>query len=618
MRAESISLTSAEPTDDKAAARYRSDFLGSVEKPWRPSPLPVSEIPAAQQALAAFDAYLRPQDWEDNGRAMRAIAALLSYYRQPDRAPDLEASVAEQWGEDVEDYPLWAVQEACRIWRREPDNRRGPHPGEFRAICEALVSKARQQRDRLRRCLEMPPLLSAPIPLTAEERTALEELRRSERMAELARFEEIKANLLAEGKWPGRTAGPAPTCDTTPTDDAKNIHCPSALTPAACRISGSGEEAFSPGMPNPACPESVGVPASPEQPAATQAEGTASGPWTSDRTPEVTFCGDGGIAEPSDQACLTHQGWLGKPPLSRQQSLYTTQTYEKKPLKQHFEFADTRRMRGDLHSPFSARLFGDDEIDTGLAWKVWPAGDLLPRQVTSGALLPDWVKERGVSVAGSPPPVKRPESRWSFRALLPGHPPMVWPRPGLPICIRGWPLRSSLSRRCRRWNLSSPGRKAEAPPSESPAEDCFLQASAENRPSKGCAPIFRTFVDGVGKGRAGFDRFRPGSMFGSADFRIGDGLTIRRSRRLDFVGIPGRDQDEVESRPPCRDQARIGCPAEVVRQRVRLFSCRNTGYARGRSGWRRAAGKPNLQHLHLEQELGQITRHLGRRIRVGA
>ena len=72
LRAESISLTSAEPTDDKAAARYRSDFLGTVEKPWRPSPLPVSEIPAAQQALAAFDAYLRPQNLTIAGVPTRA------------------------------------------------------------------------------------------------------------------------------------------------------------------------------------------------------------------------------------------------------------------------------------------------------------------------------------------------------------------------------------------------------------------------------------------------------------------------------------------------------------------------------------------------------------------
>ena len=550
LRAESISLTSAEPTDDKAAARYRSDFLGTVEKPWRPSPLLASEMPAAQQALAAFDEYLRPQDWEDNGRAMRAIAALLSYYRQPDRAPDLEASIAEQWGEDVEDYPLWAVQEACRIWRREPDNRRGPHPGEFRAICEALVGKARQQRDRLRRCLEMPPLLSAPLPLTAEERTALEERRKSARMAELARFEEIKAHLLAEGKWPGRIAGPAPSCDTPSTSDAKNIHCPSTLTPAACRTSGSGEEALSPGTPRPACPESVGAPALPEQSAATRAGGTASGPWTSDKTPKVTIC-------------------------------------------------------------------GDDEIDMSLLWKAWPAGDLPPRQVTSGVpLLNSCVKEHAVSVPGSPSPVKRPEPR-SSRALSLGHPAMVWLKPGLPICVQGWSLRSNLGRRCRRWNMSSPGRKAEALLSSSPAGDCFLQATAERRPPEGCVPIFRTFFGSVGKDKAGFARFRPGSMFSNARFRIGYGLTIRRSRRLDFADTSRRDQGEVASRPSGRDQARSGGPAEVVRQMVRLFPCRDAGIL-GPPWLRAAVGEPSLWYLNWGQEPGQINRHLGRRNRAGA
>jgi hypothetical protein len=464
-------------------------------------------MPAAQQALAAFDEYLRPQDWEDNGRAMRAIAALLSYYRQPDRAPDLEASIAEQWGEDVEDYPLWAVQEACRIWRREPDNRRGPHPGEFRAICESLVGKARQQRDRLRRCLEMPPLLSAPIPLTAEERTALEERRKSARTAELARFEEIKARLLAEGKWPGRIAGPAPSCDTPSTSDAKNIHCPLAPKPAARRTSGSGEEAFSRGIPSSAGPESVGVPASPEQPAATRAGGTASGFWTSDRTPEVTFCGDAGIAGASDQACLAHQGWLRKPSLSRRLSLHAMMTYMKKPLKPQFPgFTDTRRIRGDLNSLFSARRAGDDEIDVGLAWKTWPAGGLLPRQVTSAApLLNSCVKERAVSGPGSAPPVKRPEPGSSrARTQSPSRPAMVWLKPGLLICVQGRSLHSKLSRRCCRWSMSSPGRKAGASPSEPPAGDYFLQATAERRLPEGCVTIFRTFFSSAGKDKAGF------------------------------------------------------------------------------------------------------------------
>ncbi len=40
-------------------------------------------------------------------------------------------------------------------------------------------------------------------------------------------------------------------------------------------------------------------------------------------------------------------------------------------------------------------------------------------------------------------------------------------------------------------------------------------------------------------GKPGFPRFRPKSRFDSADFRVGDGLTIRKSGRLGIVGIPG-------------------------------------------------------------------------------
>lgn len=604
MRAKSISLTSAEPTDDKAAARYRSDFLGTVEKPWRPSPLPLSELSAAQQALAAFDEYLRPQDWEDNGRAMRAIAALLSYYRQPDRAPDLEASVAEQWGEDVEDYPLWTVQEACRIWRREPANRRGPHPGEFRAICEGLVGKARQQRDRLRRCLEMPPLLSAPIPLTAEERTALEERRKSERMAELARFEEIKASLLAEGKWPGRIAGPAPACDTAPASDAESIHCPSVLAPTAHGTSESSGEPFPPGTSNSARPESASAPASPEQPAAIGSSGAAGEFRTSDRTPEIIICRDAGNAGPPDQACLirsfemavpqtrpftvgtgtailcspvaitkppaqgevpedfrvgpadrtslevgnrnvtprgveaqpfraerivTYRDRLRKPPLSRRQSLHFTESHGKKPLmRRHPESVDARRMRGDLHSLLSVHLVGDDEIDISLVQKAWPTGDFRPRQATSGTPFPDpWIKKRPVKGPDSAPPVKRPELRWSSRALTPSHPAAGWSRPELPIRVQGCSPSSNLS---RRWSLSRHHRNAKVPPSMPLAGACFLQVTAERQPLAGCLPIVRTSVGCLGKGRTGVARFRPRSMFSSAGLRTGGGLTIRRSR----------------------------------------------------------------------------------------
>lgn len=41
------------------------------------------------------------------------------------------------------------------------------------------------------------------------------------------------------------------------------------------------------------------------------------------------------------------------------------------------------------------------------------------------------------------------------------------------------------------------------------------------------------------KAKAGFPRFRAKSHFDSAEFRVGDGLTIRKSKRLGITGIPG-------------------------------------------------------------------------------
>src|ERR671927_1607016 len=41
------------------------------------------------------------------------------------------------------------------------------------------------------------------------------------------------------------------------------------------------------------------------------------------------------------------------------------------------------------------------------------------------------------------------------------------------------------------------------------------------------------------KGKAGFPRFRAKSRFDSAEFRVGDGLTIRKTKRLGIIGIPG-------------------------------------------------------------------------------
>ncbi len=63
--------------------------------------------------------------------------------------------------------------------------------------------------------------------------------------------------------------------------------------------------------------------------------------------------------------------------------------------------------------------------------------------------------------------------------------------------------------------------------------------SAEQQVVRRLDKAFRAFFGRVRKGKGGFPRFRARSMFDSADFRVGDGLTIRKSSKLGIVGIPG-------------------------------------------------------------------------------
>jgi putative transposase len=51
---------------------------------------------------------------------------------------------------------------------------------------------------------------------------------------------------------------------------------------------------------------------------------------------------------------------------------------------------------------------------------------------------------------------------------------------------------------------------------------------------------FSAFFGRVKRGaKPGFPRFRTKARFDSADFRVGDGLTIRKSKRIGILGIPG-------------------------------------------------------------------------------
>jgi putative transposase len=83
---------------------------------------------------------------------------------------------------------------------------------------------------------------------------------------------------------------------------------------------------------------------------------------------------------------------------------------------------------------------------------------------------------------------------------------------------------------------------------------------------------FRAFFDRVKRGaKPGFPRFRPKSRFDSADFRFGDGMTIRRKTdRLGIVGIPG--EIRIRWHRPLPDAAVIDS-AVISRKAGRWYVC---------------------------------------------
>jgi putative transposase len=65
-------------------------------------------------------------------------------------------------------------------------------------------------------------------------------------------------------------------------------------------------------------------------------------------------------------------------------------------------------------------------------------------------------------------------------------------------------------------------------------------ATAEQQVMRKLDKTFQAFFGRIRRGdKAGFPRFRPRDRYHAADFRVGDGMTVRKNGKLTFVGIPG-------------------------------------------------------------------------------
>ena len=132
--------------------RYGDHGYDGGEEIWHPQPIEPADIPELRQQLAMVSAALRPGE---PGAILARVLALLAQYRERDPLPAaVEAAIAEDWLDDLGEWPLWVVVEAARRWRRHPVKYRfKPLPGDLRALCREIVGDLPTVARRLRTLL---------------------------------------------------------------------------------------------------------------------------------------------------------------------------------------------------------------------------------------------------------------------------------------------------------------------------------------------------------------------------------------------------------------------------------------------------------------------------------
>lgn len=111
---------------------------------WQAPAVRKGEIEAVEQYLVAIDLVLEPAE---RGELLARILALLSHYPGRDHKPQVETNIAEDWAEDLEGYPIWAVNAAARQWRRTKVW--APRICEIRDLCDFEVGQHLVIKERL-------------------------------------------------------------------------------------------------------------------------------------------------------------------------------------------------------------------------------------------------------------------------------------------------------------------------------------------------------------------------------------------------------------------------------------------------------------------------------------
>lgn len=109
-----------------------------------------------------------PKSEQERRELAEMISRLLSHYWTPDDDPAIRRAQMRDWIEDLSEFPLALVAEACRDWRRQPGGRR-PTPGDIYQLCAAEQTRLRRHQDVIREATSYLPPPDPPRATEAEK-----------------------------------------------------------------------------------------------------------------------------------------------------------------------------------------------------------------------------------------------------------------------------------------------------------------------------------------------------------------------------------------------------------------------------------------------------------------
>jgi hypothetical protein len=95
------------------------------------------------------------------GDLLSRIMVLLAHHRVPEHSKAIEYGIALDWADDLSEYPMWAIEDAARKWRRTKKFR--PQICEMIELCEDACGEQKIERRRLESVVDASELAFNPV-----------------------------------------------------------------------------------------------------------------------------------------------------------------------------------------------------------------------------------------------------------------------------------------------------------------------------------------------------------------------------------------------------------------------------------------------------------------------